>query len=211
MRTFWWANGLADLMHLMRTRRLTNGTSHLLGVVAVAVLVLSAAACGSGGSNTTTSTAAGGTSAEQWANGVCSSFTTWKKSLQSVATSVTSQPSKSQLQKAERQVESATETLAQSLQQLGKPDTAQGVAAKKNLDALATTLQTGMNQLKTTLNNAPSGAAGALSQISALTATLTTMANKLKLAGANLQNFAPSGELKQAFQQASACQKYIHS
>ena len=68
-----------------------------------------------------------------------------------------------------------------------------------------------MNQLKTTLNNAPSGAAGALSQISALAATLSTMANKLKLAGGNLKNFAPSGELKQAFQQASACQKLIHS
>lgn len=175
------------------------------------MLVLSVAACGGGGSNTTTSTAAGGTSAEQWANGVCSSFTTWKKSLLSIQASVTSQPSKSGLQKAAHEVESATETLAQSLKHLGKPDTAQGQAAKKNLDALATTLQTGMNQLKTTLNNAPSGAAGTLSQISALTTTLTSMANKLKLAGNNLKNFTPDGELKQAFQQASACKRYIHS
>ena len=193
-------------MHLMRT-----GSSRLLAGVAVAVLALSAAACGGGGSNPTTSTTAGGTSAEQWANGVCSSFTTWKKSLESIQTSVTSQPSKSQLQKAAQQIENATETLAQSLKQLGRPETAQGEAAKKNLDALANTLQTGMSQLKTTLNNAPSGAAGVLAQISALTATLTTMANKLKLAGANLNNFAPSGELKHAFQQASACRQYVHS
>ena len=176
----------------------------------MAVFALSAAACGGGGSNPTTSTATGGTSAEQWANGICSSFTTWKKSLQSIQTSVTSQPSKSALKTAATQVESATETLAQSLKQLGKPDTAQGEAAKQNLDALANTLQSGMTQLKTTLNNAPSGAAGTLAQISALTATLTSLANKLKLAGVNLQNFAPSGELEQAFHQASACQKYIH-
>ena len=176
------------------------------------MLVLSAAACGGGGSNTTTSTAAGGTSPQQWANGVCSAFTTWTKSLTSIKTNVPSlPPSKSQLRQAERQIESATETLANSLKQLGKPETAQGQAAKKNLDALATSLQTGMEQLKQTLNNAPSGAAGALSQISALTATLSNMANKLKLAGGNLDNFAPSGELKQAFQQASACQKYVHS
>jgi hypothetical protein len=198
-------------MDVMRIRWMANRFPRLLGGVAVVLLVLSAAACGGGGSNTTTSTAAGGISAEQWASGVCSSFTTWKKSLQSIGTSVTSQPSNSALRQAERQVESATETLAQSLKQLGPPDTAQGEAAKKNLDALATTLQTGMNQLKTTLNNAPSGAAGAMAQISALTTTLTTMANKLKIAGGNLKNFAPSGELQQGFHQASACQKYIHS
>ena len=174
-------------------------------------LVLSAVACGGGGSNTTTSTAAGGTSAEQWANGVCSSITTWEKSLRRIQSSVASQPSKSALKTAAQQVESATQTLAQSLKQLGKPETAQGEAAKKNLDALATALQTGMSQLKTALNNAPSGAAGTMAQISALTATLTTMASKLKLAGGNLKDFAPSGELEQAFRQASACQKYVHS
>lgn len=189
-----------------------TGTSRLLGGAVVAVLVLSAAACGGGGGNTTTTTtSAGGTSAVQWANGICSSFTTWEKSLRSIQTSVTSQPSKSQLRQAGRQIERATETLARSLKQLGKPETAQGEAAKKNLDALATTLQNGMNQLKKTLNTAPSGAAGALSQISAITATLTNMANKLKLAGANLKNIAPSGELQQAFRQASACKQYVHS
>jgi hypothetical protein len=183
-------------------------TSRLLGAAVVAVLVLAAAGCGGGGSNTTTSTAAGGTSAEQWATGVCSSFTTWTKSLESIKTSVTSQPSKSALQNAAKQAESATETLAQSLKALGKPETAQGEAAKKNLDALATTLQNGMNQLKQTMSSSSSGT---LAQISAITATLSTMASELKVTGTNLKNFAPSGELKQAFQQSSACQKYIHS
>jgi ABC-type transporter Mla subunit MlaD len=192
-------------MHVMRT------ASRLLAGAALAALVLSVAACGGGGSDTTTSTATGGTSAEQWASGVCSSFTTWKKSLQSIATGFTSQPSKSQLNKAARQVEGATETLAQSLKQLGKPETAQGQAAKKNLDALATTLQNGMNELRTTLSNAPSGAAGTVAQISALTTTFTNMANKLKVAGGNLKNFAPDHELEQAFQQSSACKQYIHS
>jgi hypothetical protein len=121
---------------------------------------------------------------------------------------VVSQPSKSQLEKAAQQVESATETLAQSLKQLGKPETAQGQAAKKNLDTLATTLQAGMNQLKTTLNSSSSST---LAQISAITAMLSTMAGKLKLAGTNLKNFAPDGELEQAFKQASACQRYVHS
>jgi hypothetical protein len=197
-------------MQVMGIWPTANGRSRLLGGAAVVLLVLSAAACGGGGGDTTTSTASGGASAVQWANSVCSSFTTWKTSLESVKTEVTAQPSKSQLQKAGRQIESATKTLAQSLKQLGKPNTAQGEAAKKNLDQLATSLDGGMNKLDETLNSSSSGAAGALSQISTIAATLSGMANDLKLAGSNLNHFAPSDELKQAFHQADACKQYIH-
>jgi hypothetical protein len=179
----------------------------LLGGAAAAVLVLSAAACGGGGG---TSTAAGGTSAVQWANGVCSSFTTWKTSVENAKTGVTSQPSPTQLRKAGRQIESATETLARSLRQLGTPDTAQGEAAKKNLDKLATSMKSGINRLKETLSSSPSGVVGTLSEISTITATLSGIATDLKLAGMNLKNLAPGGELEQAFHQASACQAYVH-
>jgi hypothetical protein len=34
------------------------------------------------------------------------------------------------------------------------------------------------------------------------------MASSLQLAGGNLKQFAPSGELRHAFQQANACQQY---
>jgi hypothetical protein len=195
-------------MSLMKTSWSATGRPRLLGLAA-ALLVLSAAACGGGG-KATTSTAAAGVPTAQWANGVCSAFTTWKTSLQSIQGSVTSQPSTSALKQAGTQIESATETLAKSLKQLGKPDTAQGEAAKQNLDTLATTLEGGLNKIKTTLNTNSSGAAGALAQISTITTTLSAMANNLKIAGANMKNFAPSGELKQAFEQAKACQPYLH-
>jgi hypothetical protein len=196
-------------MYVLRTRFTSKGRSRLLGGAAVVALVLSAAACGGGGGKTTTSTAAGGTSAAQWATGVCSSVTTWKKSLQSIQTNVASQPSKTALQNAGKQIETATETLAHSLKQLGKPDTAQGEAAKKNLDTLATTLQLGMTQIKNALNKPSSG--GTMAQIATISTTLSAMANNLKMAGSSLKNFAPSNELKQAFEQSSACKPYIHS
>jgi hypothetical protein len=180
----------------------------LLSCAAAAVLVLSAAACGGGGETTTT--AAGATSTVQWANGVCSSVTTWKKSLESVQTEVTSQPSGSQLRRAGRQIESATQTLADSLKQLGPPDTAQGEAARKNLDTLTTNLDNGMNKLQQTLSSSSSGVAGTLAQISAITATLSSMAGSLELAGGNLKDLAPSGELEQAFHQADACKSLVH-
>ena len=186
-------------------------TSRLLGVAAVAALVFLAAACGGGGKSATTTTAAGGSSTVQWANGVCSAFTTWKTSLENIETSVASQPSKSALEQAGKGIKSATETLTHSLKQLGKPDTAAGEAAKKNLNMLATTLQNDLNKIEETLNTNASGAAGALSQISTLTATLASMAHSLSAAVGNLKQADPSGELEQAFQQASACKPYSKS
>jgi ElaB/YqjD/DUF883 family membrane-anchored ribosome-binding protein len=176
----------------------------------VLALVLAAVACGGGGESSTTTTTEE-SSAVQWAGGVCSAFTTWKNSVKSIESSVASQPSKSQIQKAGQDFQSATKTLTESLKQLGKPDTAQGQAAKKNLDTLESTLQSNMNKIQDTLNQSSSGAASTLSQISTLSATLATMANNLKLAGGNLKSFAPSGELQQAFHQATACQPYLKS
>jgi hypothetical protein len=151
-------------------------SSRLLGGAAVAVLVLLAAACGGGGGNPTTSTAAGGTSAE------------------------------SQIRQAGRDFDRATKTLTQSLKQLGTPETAQGQAAKKNLDTLVTTLDNGTNKI----DDALSSSGGVLSQISTISATLATMAGDLKLAGANLNQLAPSSELQQAFHQAGSCKQYVH-
>jgi exonuclease VII large subunit len=177
----------------------------LLSAAAAAMLVLAVVACGGGKS--TTSTAAGGTTAEAWANGVCSSFTTWKSSLEKAKTDFTSQPSPAQLQKAGQDIEQATQTLAQSLKQLGTPETAQGQAAKQSLDTLATSLENGMNKINQELKSG----GGILSQVTTIGATLTTMANSLKLAGSNLKSLAPGADLEHAFQQASACQKYVHS
>ncbi len=185
-------------MWVMRVMRLA------LGAATVVALVLSVAACGGGGKNTT-STAAGGTSAAAWANGVCSSFTTWKNSLEKAKTNFTSSPSKSQLQKTGQDIDHATQTLASSLKQLGRPNTAQGQAAQQSLDNVATTFQNGMNKINEELKSG-----SLLSQVSAIGATLTTMANSLQLAGGNLKSLAPGADLQQAFQQASACKQYVH-
>ena len=176
-----------------------------LGAIATAALVLSVAACGGGGKNTT-STAAGGTSAEAWANGVCSSFTTWKSSLEGAKKDFTSQPSESQLRQTGRDIERATETLARSLRQLGQPNTAQGQAAKQSLDTLATSLEDGKNKIDQELKSGD----GLMLQVAVMGTTLTKMANNFRLAGSNLKGLAPGAELQQAFRQASACKQYLH-
>jgi hypothetical protein len=174
-----------------------------LGAVAAVALVLSVAACGGGG-NEATSTA-GGVTAEAWANGVCSSFTTWKNSLESAKKDFTSQPSESQLRQTGRDIDRATLTLASSLKQLGTPETAQGQAAKQSLDTLATTLENGMNKIDEDLKSGD----GLMLQVASIGTTLTSMANSLKLAGSNLKSLAPGADLQQAVQQASACKPYV--
>jgi hypothetical protein len=176
-----------------------------LGVAATVVLVLSVAACGGGGGKNTTSTAAGGVSAETWANGVCSSFTTWKNSLEKAKTDFTSQPSESQLRKTGRDIDRATQMLTSSLKQLGTPNTAQGEAAKQSLDTLATSLESGMNKINVDLKSGD----GLMLQVASIGTTLTTMANSFKLAGADLKSLAPGADLQQAVQQASACKPYV--
>jgi cytochrome P450 len=173
-----------------------------LGAVATVALVLSVAACG-GGKNTTST--AGGTSAEAWASGVCSSVTTWKNSLEKAKKDFTSQPSESQLRQTGRNIESATQTLARSLKQLGTPETAQGQAAKQSLDTLATSLENGKNKINEDLKSGD----GLMLQVASIGTTLTSMANSLKLAGSNLKSLAPGADLQQAVQQASACKPYV--
>lgn len=185
-------------MYVMQTRRMA------LGATAIVALVLSVAACG-GGKNTTT-TASGGTSAEAWANGVCSSFTAWKSSLDSAKKDFTSQPSESQLRKTGRDIERATQTLARSLKELGTPNTAQGQAAKQSLDTLATSLENGRDKVDQTLKSGD----GLMLQVAAIGTALTTMANSLELTGKNLKSLAPGADLQQAIHQTDACKQYVH-
>ena len=187
---------------------MTGSAGRLLGGAAVAALVLAAAACGGGGNATTTATtAAEGSSTVQWADGVCSAFTTWKTSLQSI--NLKAHPSESTLKDAGDQVEEATQTLTKSLKSLGPPKTASGHAAKAGIDSLATVLSTDMDKIQETLKTKPPTAAAALSQISTVTATLATMVHNLSLALGHVKQFDPSGELEKAFHQAKSCRQFI--
>src|SRR5436190_10405888 len=100
-----------------------------------AVLVLAVTACGGGkGGDSTTTT--GASTTVQWASGVCTAFTTWKTSVKSSLKDIepSVHPSSSDVQNAGSEIRDATETLQQSLKDLGKPNTTSGAAAKQNLD-----------------------------------------------------------------------------
>ena len=99
-------------------------------VAVAAVLVFLAAGCGSSGGNSATTSTTSASATETWAGGVCSSITTWQSAVKSAASSVTSDPTKSGLQKAVGDAQAATQTLTSDLKGLGKPDTQAGQRRK---------------------------------------------------------------------------------
>ena len=84
----------------------------ILVTAAAASLAVLGAGCGSSGSN---SAPARSSSTETWANGVCSSSTTWKASVTLSVESPKNDPTTSGLQTAVGEAKTATEKLVTSL------------------------------------------------------------------------------------------------
>src|SRR5689334_15923841 len=135
----------------MDSARATKRARLLAAAVVATGLVLLASACGgSGSSDTTTTTGASATVA--WASGVCNSFGAWKASLQRAKASLAGNPSTSAFQNASHQASVATQALASSLQQLGKPPTSTSATVQQSIATLRTDLQNGKNKIDSTLN-----------------------------------------------------------
>jgi methyl-accepting chemotaxis protein len=168
-----------------------------VAAVAAAAVALAAAGCGSSSSDTT--------SASDWANGVCSAFSTWETSMKTLQTTVTSGGlSEDSLNTAASDAKDATQTLAKSLKKLGKPDTQAGQQAQDDMSQLSDELNASAKTIDDAMNNA-SGAAGVLTAVSTISATLVTMGKDVSTAVTNLQKLDPKGELETAFKQASSC------
>ena len=176
----------------------------------LAVLILSAAivaaGCGgdssssSGGTGTESSTTAAG----DWANSVCQTFNDWKSSITEAAQSVRDNPTEDGIKTAGDDIRSATDTLADDLKGLGRPDTESGQEAKAAIDELATSLETSMQKITDAIDNA-SGASGLVTAGSTIATTLTEMGSQVSTTGQQLENIDAGGELKSAFEQADSC------
>jgi phosphoenolpyruvate-protein kinase (PTS system EI component) len=171
----------------------------LLPLLVLAALAALLAGCGSKKSQPTTTA--------DWANGVCTAIDTWATSIKSSVTSVTSgNVSKSSIQGAGKDMQSATDTLQSDLKALGKPNTQAGQQAKTSIDELSSELKADSDSIKTAVDNV-SGISGALSAASTVTTTLGTMKDQVSSTYTTLKQLDATGELKTAFNQSSACTK----
>jgi hypothetical protein len=169
-------------------------SSALVLVVAVALV---ASGCGSKKSQPETTT--------DWANSLCTSFSTWQDSVTSAATLLTSgNLSVNNLKETWSSVKKATSTLESEVKSLGKPPTKAGDQAQAELQTLSTQMQADTAKINDAVNQAQ-GVAGVISAVAVASTTAQSMKNQIVSTYNNLQTIDPSGELKTAFNQASDC------
>jgi hypothetical protein len=156
-----------------------------------------AAGCGGGDD--------GGSSATEWADGVCSAITDWSDSLESTTQSLRSGSlSEDELRSAVDDFESATNDFVDDLRGLGTPETEAGQEAKESVDQLADDVDEGVSRIESAVDDASDGS-GVGEVITAIGTSLATMGQQLSATFARLQQLDPQGELEQAFNDADSC------
>jgi exonuclease VII large subunit len=192
-----------DSVRSKRSARLVAGTA------LVVALGLAASACGGSSSSSQTTTTSTATATAAWASAVCTSFSSWKASLQRAKASLASEPTNTQFQNAAHQVEVATQGLQSSLKQLGKPPTSTSASAEQSLETLRTDLLDGKKQIQTTLNGSYSSGAELKSAVGSVRTTATSMLNSFSTTIDDLKSLDPGSELEKAFHQTTACDPYF--
>jgi hypothetical protein len=166
---------------------------------------LAAAGCGGGGGSSSS-----GTSADEWARGLCTALTTWTSSVKSVGTSLRSNVTPTSLKSAANDISSASETLVSDLKGLGKPDTKSGQEARAAIDQLSTQVKQDVKDMRSAVSGA-SGAQGALAAATSVASTLSKMGSQIGSAASKADDANAGGELDKAFRNSSACKKLANS
>jgi hypothetical protein len=165
----------------------------------VVPLVAIAAGCGSSSGSSTSGN-------DAYANSVCDAVAGWETTVKGIVTDFSGGISQAELQSKVTQVEDATKTLASQIKAVPPPDSAEGTAAKQQLDQLSTDATNTVDATKSaisSLGSSPSVAAiGAtakalLPQYQALATSAKSALTSIKDAG---------GDLASSFQNSDACQ-----
>jgi uncharacterized phage infection (PIP) family protein YhgE len=140
-----------------------------------------------------------------WADGACSSITTWADDVRgSVNSLAESNLSRETLESTLTDVEDSTETLKSDLEGLGRPETASGQEASDALDTLSTQLTTGVQDIRSAFEGA-SGVSELLTAAGTATATIEEMANQVRSTVTTLEGLEPGDELRTAFEDSDDC------
>ena len=168
-----------------------------LALAPLALAVVLVAGCGGGGSSSSSSSP----SPQDWANGLCSAITTWSDSVKTAGESLKGgNLSEGDLKNATKEIKSATNTFADDLKGLGKPNTDAGQQAKDAIDQLSAEVKDDVDELQSAVDKAAgSGAKGAVAAASSIATTLSTMSTQIASAASKLQQADAKGELEQGF------------
>jgi methyl-accepting chemotaxis protein len=174
----------------------------------LASFALFAAGCGGDDESSSPATTEASTraSTDEWADSFCSALMTWRNDLEEAAEPLTdlSSLSEESLQQAADDAKTATETLSDSLNGLGRPDISSGEQVRSSVQDLATDVENGANEIETAVEGVAS-VADIPSAIDTITTTVTDMGTEVDGAVQTLEDADASGELKTAFADADSC------
>lgn len=178
------------------TRRPRRRPLLLLATAALVAAAL-AAGCGSDEADTDPTVA--------WADGVCTSLVTWKDSITSIGESLTGEGlSQSAFTDAVDEATGATETLLDDLRGLGRPETDAGDEAEQAIETFADDVEESVRQIEEAVEGAE-GVGGAVAAASTVSAALASMGTQISSTIDTLKGLDADGELRDAFEQADAC------
>jgi hypothetical protein len=146
---------------------------------------------------------------EAWAGRVCASASSWLGAVSDAQATLTDTThlDADALRGAFDDVAGATETLVTNLGKLGTPDTEAGDRAQAQLSSLSDQLQQQQTLISGATDQAAGSVQGLLAQVSTVTGAIASMFTDISTTVDNLRQLQGADELKQAFQDAQACQE----
>jgi len=152
-------------------------------------------------------------SATDWADSVCTSLSTWRSSISSLADVGGEELTPESLRAKLDEAESATSQLVADLKEIGPPDLEAGDQLKQQLDSATNELESGFETLKQDAEDAADADTPAdfIQALAALAPQFQALLDAISktvddLQNANLTEEAQT-ELQQAFEDASSCQQ----
>jgi len=162
-----------------------------------AILAILAAGCGGDDES----------SAEQWADGVCSAFSDWRDAVTETGESLKAGSlNEESLRNAVDDLQDSTESFADDLRDLPKLETDAGEEAQQTLDDLAESVDTSKEDVRTAVGDAEGkGLQGVLEAGSAIAEIVARMGEQLETAFDKLEQLDSSNEIADAFESSDAC------
>jgi ABC-type transporter Mla subunit MlaD len=175
-------------------------TRGLVVATLLTAIAVGAAGCGGGDESASTTTPA------EWADGFCTSVTTWTDELQRISDEFgdPSSASLDSLKQAANEVETATDAFLEDVRNLGAPETDSGQAVEDSLQTLADTVESEKADLKAAAEDV-SDLSGVAAAVTAIGTSLNAMGTAFQQALTAIQNADTGGELETAFEQTDSC------
>jgi hypothetical protein len=173
-------------------------------ILALLVVAAAATVAGCGGSGNGSTTTGAEEAAKQWANGLCAATSTYKASLQSVGTTLKNGGlSKQTLDAVVSDAKASTQAFADSVEALGPPPVADS-QAKDIFESLRSQLHDDAESIQKATSDV-SGVSEVLQAVSSVAGTLATAGTQISDAFGQIKELDEESGLRQAFDDAPAC------